>query len=52
MLGIGQVETLLEQLDTKFEDMSSQILERSEWHAVFYGMISRRWASEQDVRAC
>ena len=27
-----QVETLLEQLDTKFDDMSSQIIERSACH--------------------
>lgn len=27
---VFQVETLLEQLDTKFDDMSKQILDRSE----------------------
>lgn len=40
--GILQVESLLEQLDQKFEDMSSQILDRSMFIPPFQSSVTHR----------
>lgn len=47
-----QVETLLEQLDSKFDEMSTQILDRSE-SVTLYSEFRLDWSfSEPNVVAC